>query len=145
MRLLCTAILIVSQLLWLATAAGAFSVSEVEIGNIESRPMTKPTKLEIVTANSDALPAVPDDLLEITKQDAGLGASTDPADRLLPVITTLQSNSKVCDKRSPSYIPGAEPGAFHFHNDLIPIRDGVTGFICTPCGSQRSYLEWGRS
>jgi hypothetical protein len=31
----------------------------------------KSTKLEIVTANSDALPAVPDDLLEITKQDAG--------------------------------------------------------------------------
>jgi hypothetical protein len=137
------AILIASQLLWLATAAGAFSVSEVEIGNIESRPMTKSTKLEIVTASSVASLELANDLLEITKQDAGLGSSPDPQDRLLPLITVLQTNSPICDKRSPNHIAGAEPGNFWFRNDLIPIRDGLTGFLCTPCGMQRVWLEWG--
>jgi hypothetical protein len=101
------------------------------------------SKREIVPASGDTLPAVPDELLDITAQDAGLGSSPDPQDRLLPLITVLQSNSPICDKRSPSHIAGAEPGNFHFRNDLIPIRDGLTGFICIPCGLQRVWLEWG--
>jgi hypothetical protein len=101
------------------------------------------TKREVVPASGHALPGVPDDLLEITKQDAGLGSSPDPQDRLLPLITVLQTNSPICDKRSPTHIAGAEPGNFWFRNDLIPIRDGVTGFLCVPCGMQRVWLEWG--
>jgi hypothetical protein len=125
------------------TVSGVFLFREPRPSNTGPKPMTKPTKLEIVTANSAALPDVPDDLLEITKADARLGASDDPADRLLPLITVLQTNSPICDKRSPNHIAGAEPGNFWFRNDLIPIRDGLTGFICTPCGMQRVWLEWG--
>jgi hypothetical protein len=62
---------------------------------------------------------------------------------LLSLITVLQSNSPICDKRSPSHIAGAEPGNFWFRNDLIPILDGLTGFICTPCGLVHEWLEWG--
>jgi hypothetical protein len=142
MRLACTAILIASQLLWLATAAGAFSVSGVEIGNIETRTSSM-SKREVVPASGNALPEVPNDLLEVTKQDAGLGSSPDQQDRLLPLILVLQTNSPICDKRSPTHIAGAEPGNFWFRNDLIPIRDWVTGFFCVPCGMQRVWLEWG--
>ena len=89
------------------------------------------------------LPSIPDDMLEITAQDAGLGVSTDPDDQILPLITVLQTNSPITDKRSTDYIAGAEAGAFWFRGDLIPIRDGVIGFDAIPCGMLTVWNEWG--
>ena len=59
--------------------------------------MTDPTKRNNATAlvplSGEASPVVPDDLLDVTARDAGLGVSTDPADQILPLITVLQTNS----------------------------------------------------
>jgi hypothetical protein len=109
--------------------------------------VTDPTKPNNATAmvplSGEASPVVPDDLLDVTARDAGLGVSTDPADQILPLITVLQTNSPAVDKRSPDYIDRAEPGCFRFRGDLIEIRDGVAGFTCIPCAMQSVWLEWG--
>jgi hypothetical protein len=105
--------------------------------------MTKQTKPDggaLVPSSSGALPAVPDELLEITKHDAGDGLSHDPADQLLPLVVVLQQNSPQCNKRLPEHIDGAEAGRFWFRNDVIPIRDE---FDCIRCGSEHVWLEWG--
>ena len=109
--------------------------------------MTDPTKRNNATAlvplSGEASPVVPDDLLDVTARDAGLGVSTDPADQILPLITVLQNNSPVVDKRSADHIAGAEAGCFRFRGDLIEIRDGVAGFTCIPCAMRIVWLEWG--
>ena len=87
------------------------------------------------------LATVPDDLLGLTAQDAGLG--TDPADQLMPLITTVQSNTPIAEKRSAEYRVGAEPGSFWFRNDLIEFRDGVAGFVAIPIEMQTVWIEWG--
>ena len=86
---------------------------------------------------------VPDDMLEITAQDAGLGVSENPADQILPLVTVTQGNTTVTDKRSPDYRLGAEPGSFWFRNDLIEFRDGVFGFEAIPIEMQTIWIEWG--
>jgi hypothetical protein len=102
-----------------------------------------PKKAAVVPLPGAPTPSVPDELLDVTAQDAGLGVSRDPADLILPLITVLQQNSPQCEKRDPAYINGAEPSCFWFRNDLIPIRDGVAGFICIPCDMDTVWLEWG--
>jgi hypothetical protein len=97
----------------------------------------------MVPLSGEASPVVPDDLLDVTARDAGLGVSTDPADQILPLITVLQNNSAAVDRRSPGYINGAEAGCFWFRNALVPIRDGIAGFVCIPCGMESVYVEWG--
>jgi hypothetical protein len=85
---------------------------------------------------------VPDELLGVTEQDAGLGVSFKPEDQLLPLIYVLQTGSPVVDKRGDSYIEGAEPGNFWLRNSLEPIRDGEEGIITIPCEMTRTWIEW---
>jgi hypothetical protein len=80
---------------------------------------------------------------EVTAEDAGAGVSGNVADLLLPIIITLQGNHAIVEKRSPSYIEGAEPGAFWFRNDIVPIRDGEIGFDCIPLKMETVWIEWG--
>jgi hypothetical protein len=86
--------------------------------------------------------ALPDDLMEVTSQDAGLGVSFKQEDQLLPLIYILQSNSPVTEKRSEAYIEGAEPGHFWLRNAITPIRDGVLGITAIPCEMVRTWIEW---
>ncbi len=92
---------------------------------------------------NQAFPVLPDDMLEIAAQDAGLGISTDPADQILPRISVGQPTTPAVMKNSADYIADAVPGCFLFHNDLIPVRDGVVGFVCIPCDMQTAWLEFG--
>lgn len=85
---------------------------------------------------------VPEDLLDLTEQDAGLGVSFKQEDQLLPLIYILQSNSPATDKRGDAYIEGAEPGHFWMRNSIIPIRDGVVGIEVIPCEMMRTWIEW---
>jgi hypothetical protein len=85
---------------------------------------------------------VPEELLDITAQDAGRGVSFDQDDQLIPLIYVLQSNSPVVDKRGDNYIQGAEPGHFWLRNALEPIVSGVDGLDCIPCGMQHTWIEW---
>jgi hypothetical protein len=74
--------------------------------------------------------------------DAGKGVSTDQADNLIPLIYVLQPLSPVCNKRDPSYIEGAEPGALWLKNSANPIVDGETGFVFQPCFFSKDWVEW---
>jgi hypothetical protein len=87
-----------------------------------------------------ALPTVPDDMLDITAQDARLGVSDDPADRLLRLITALNHNSTVVIPRSPDYQIGAEAGKLWVHNDLNPFRESLTAI---PVDMWMGFIEWG--
>jgi hypothetical protein len=106
--------------------------------------MTTP-KPAAVTPRSEPPPpaAMSDEFLRVTAEDAGAGVSTDPADLILPLITIVQTNTPIADKRSPDYRDGAEPGCFWFRNDLIEIRDGEIGFHCVPLKMETAWLEWG--
>lgn len=98
---------------------------------------------EVTTTNGGRRQlVVPDELLDITEQDAGLGVSFKPEDQLLPLIYILQTNSPVVDKRGDVYIEGAEPGHFWLRNSLEPIRDGIQGIDAIPCEMHRTWIEW---
>jgi hypothetical protein len=86
--------------------------------------------------------ALPAELLELTKGDAGLGISFKPEDQLLPLIYVLQTNSPAVDKRGDNYIDGAEPGDFWLRNSLDPIHNGEEGIEVIPCEMQRAWIEW---
>lgn len=94
---------------------------------------------ELATQENGGLPA---ELLDVTKEDAGMGVSFKQEDQLLPLIYVLQSNSPAVEKRSEAYIEGAEPGHFWLRNSLKPIRDGVAGITAIPCEMQRTWIEW---
>lgn len=85
---------------------------------------------------------VPDELLDITEQDAGMGVSFKAEDQLLPLIYVLQTNSPIVDKRGDVFIEGAEPGHFWLRNSLQPIRDGIQGISAIPCEMNRTWIEW---
>jgi len=105
--------------------------------------MAKKESTELqTTGNGRTSLVVPDELLDITEQDAGLGVSFKPEDQLLPLIYILQTNSPSVDKRGDAYIEGAEPGHFWLRNSLTPIRDGIQGIDAIPCEMQRSWIEW---
>jgi hypothetical protein len=85
---------------------------------------------------------VPDELLEYAKRDANCGVSFDPADRLMPFLRVLQSNSPMCSKRDPAFVEGAEPGHFFLRGALDPIRNGETGIIVQVCAMERQWVEF---
>jgi hypothetical protein len=85
---------------------------------------------------------LPQDLMEVTQADAGMGVSFKQEDQLLPLIYVLQTNSPIVDKRGDVYIDGAEPGHFWLRNALDPIKDGVEGILAIPCEMQRTWIEW---
>jgi hypothetical protein len=85
---------------------------------------------------------VPDDLLGVTEEDAGMGVSFKQEDQLLPLIYVLQQNSPVVEKRGEAYIEGAEAGHFWLRNSLTPIKDGVLGIEAIPCEMIRTWIEW---
>lgn len=85
---------------------------------------------------------VPAELLEQTKQDAGMGISFKPEDQLLPLIYVLQTGSPIVDKRGDNHIEGAEPGHFWLRNSIDPIKDGEEGIVAIPCEMQRTWIEW---
>jgi hypothetical protein len=86
--------------------------------------------------------APPAEIERLMKVDAGRGVSFKSEDTQLPLVHVLQSGTPVCDKRSPNYIDGAEPGHFWFRNDLNPIRNGVTGIIVVFCETRRVWVVW---
>jgi hypothetical protein len=85
---------------------------------------------------------VPDELLEVTAEHAGMGVSFKQEDQLLPLIYVLQTNSPIVDKRGDTYIEGAEPGHFWLRNALDPIKNGEVGIIAIPCEMTRTWIEW---
>jgi hypothetical protein len=85
---------------------------------------------------------LPDDLLEVTSQDAGMGVSFKQEDQLLPLIYVLQTGSPIVDKRGDTYVEGAEPGHFWLRNAIDPIKDGEEGILVIPCEMQRTWIEW---
>jgi hypothetical protein len=97
---------------------------------------------ESSTALTTSKAQLPDDLMEVTKGDAGMGISFKPEDQLLPLIYVLQTNSPAVDKRGDNHIEGAEPGDFWLRNALEPIKNGEEGIIVIPCEMQRTWIEW---
>lgn len=98
--------------------------------------------LPVPTGGFEVSTTVPEDMLEVTAQDAGLGVSFKPEDQLIPLIYVLQSNSPIVNKRSEQYVQDAEPGHFWLRGALQPIRSGVEGINAIPCGMERSWIEW---
>jgi hypothetical protein len=90
--------------------------------------------------NSTALTTLSDEMLALTEPLAGLGISDKAEDRLIPLITVLQSMHTQCSKHSPDFVPGAEPGKIWFRDDMVPIRDS---FEAIPVHMLTIYLEWG--
>jgi len=83
------------------------------------------------------------ELLEEAARDCGRGVSTDPADRIIPLLYILQSNSPAVAKRGNAHIPDAEPGDFWLRNAASnPIRSGITGIDVLNCGMVRRWVEW---
>lgn len=85
---------------------------------------------------------IPEDMIEATALDPGLGVSFNPEDQLLPLVYILQGLSPQVNKRGDSYVDGAEPGDFWLRGALQPIRNGEEGIKAIPCGMQRSWIEW---
>jgi len=106
--------------------------------------MVKTTETkEVQTINTQVqLSDVSQEMLDAMEQDAGQGVSYKQEDQLLPLIYVLQSNSPVTDKRSDSYVGGAEPGHFWLRNSINPIKDGVLGIDVIPCEMIRTWIEW---
>ena len=100
------------------------------------------SNLPVPAAKFEVSTSVPDDMLEVTAQDAGLGVSFDPADQLLPLIYVLQGLSPQVNKRGEGYVEGAEPGHFWLRGAILPIRSGVDGIRAIPCGMKRCWIEW---
>jgi hypothetical protein len=100
-------------------------------------------KSALVTTGNGALPEMSDELLELAAAAGPQGVSQAPGDQQLSMITLFQSNSPQVDKRSPSYINGAEPGNFRFRGAPIEVRDGVIGFQAIVCDYQHVWNEWG--
>lgn len=88
------------------------------------------------------LPAEQDEYLALMDQYAERGISFRPEDQLLPLIYILQSGSPIVEKRSESYIPGAEPGHFWLRNAIQPIRSGEEGISAIPVDMKETWVEW---
>jgi hypothetical protein len=83
------------------------------------------------------------ELLDEAARDAGKGVSTDPADRIIPLLYILQSGSPAVAKRGNAHIPDAEAGDFWLRNAASnPIRSGITGINVLNCGMVRRWVEW---
>lgn len=104
--------------------------------------MAQAAKTEETGTALQTMEQVPDNLLEITAQDAGMGVSFKQEDQLLPLIYVLQTNSPIVDKRGDVYVEGAEAGHFWLRNALDPIKDGEDGIVVIPCEMQRTWIEW---
>ena len=87
----------------------------------------------------------PAELLARYRQDAGKGISTDPQDKLIPLIYLLQTNSPQVVEQSDRYVQGAVPGAFWLRNTPVdPIIYGDDGMEFMPCYAYKEWVEWGR-
>jgi hypothetical protein len=94
-------------------------------------------------ASKNQLPANDqEEFLALTEAHAEEGISFRPEDQLLPLIYVLQSGSPIVEKRSESYVEGAEPGHFWLRNTLNPIRNGETGIIAVPVRMVSTWVEW---
>jgi hypothetical protein len=82
------------------------------------------------------------DYREMLAKDEGLGVSKDPADKKISLIYVLQGGSPIVNKRSEGHIAGTEPGHFWLRGAKEPIRSGIEGFSCQPCGMDRVWNEW---
>jgi hypothetical protein len=95
---------------------------------------------QFLKSTAGVLPSA--DLADEMSADAGQGVSFAPDDQVTPILTVLQTNSPVCEKRSSDYVDGAEPGHFYIANAGIPIRDGVAGIVIIVCAMQLVVNEW---
>jgi hypothetical protein len=82
------------------------------------------------------------DLADLAREDAGLGVSRRAEDNLIPMISVLQPMSPVVNRQHPSYVDGAEPGAFYLKNSPIPIIPGSEGFEFIPAAMELAWVEW---
>jgi hypothetical protein len=106
---------------------------------IQAKPAAKPPAQQ----QPAALAPVPhkatipvDALLEIMRQDAGLGVSTLARDNITPSIVILQP-------QSPQVLDGeASPGDFFLMNGDPPFISGDEGFYFQPCGMTEAWFEF---
>jgi hypothetical protein len=78
----------------------------------------------------------------IAADKAGRGISDDPTDSVYPLLTVLQSNSPVCNLRSPDHVQGAEAGHFFARTLPSPVINGVKGFEAIPVLTNSAWREW---
>jgi hypothetical protein len=86
--------------------------------------------------------AISPELAEQAVQDKGLGVSQKSEDNLIPMISVLQPMSPAVNARHPSYVEGAEPGAFLLKNSPIQIIPGHIGFEFIPSAMELAWVEW---
>jgi hypothetical protein len=96
---------------------------------------------EVTKPNAHAV-KIPDFLQEASKQYEGKGVSTLAEDNIVPLVRILQALSPACNKRSPDYVPGAEPGHVLLKNASNPVINGEEGFIFQPCYFSKGWTEW---
>jgi hypothetical protein len=107
--------------------------------------MTTKIEAQVTTAltpPSNANSAIPAELRERAKRDAGEGVSSKAEDQLIPLIYVLQSNSPQVDKRGNAYEENAEPGDFFLRGAINPVRSGIEGIEAQPCMMLRKWVEW---
>jgi hypothetical protein len=86
----------------------------------------------------------PTHLMQYAQEDAGKGVSTKASDNLVPLIYVLHPLSPQVDKRSNSYIEGAEGGDIWLRNAPpgMEIVKGEVGILVQPCYFYKDVVEW---
>lgn len=81
---------------------------------------------------------------DISPEEAGtgIGLSKDQADNLTPIVKILQALSPQCVKRSPDYLPDAEPGDIFLRGAPDPLVKADEGILFQPCKFFKEWLEW---
>lgn len=92
----------------------------------------------VATASSQ----LPDFLVDKMDEHAGMGASTNAEDNLIPIITVIQKQSPQAEKRDPKYIEGAEAGCIWLRGAANPIVNGEEGFLFQHCCFEKDWVEW---
>jgi hypothetical protein len=111
LRLSLIPILIASQLLWLVTAPGAFSVSELSTVNCETETtMSNSKSKDVMLVGGAPLPA---DMVELTAADCGAGLATQPDDYERTQLKIAQALSPILDVNDPFYNPDLKVGDFY--------------------------------
>lgn len=94
-----------------------------------------------VPAKTEAA-GLPAELMDDLIQHAGKGISQSAEDNLVPLVFILQGLSPQCDRRSPEYIEGAEPGEIWLRNSSPEIVSGESGILFQPCYFTKVIMEW---
>lgn len=72
----------------------------------------------------------------------GGGVSSSSEDMLIPMLRILQQMSPEVEKKSASYVAGAEAGDIYIKNIHQPLIKGDDGFLFQPCAFYKKIVEW---